>query len=156
MAEALEEQRQFNEYEALGFEDRLALLVDREATVRSNHRLSLRLKKAKLRITATIEDVDFRHPRGLDKAVVLSFATCQWIRQHHNCLIIGPTGVGKSYLACALVHKACCEGFRVLNIRTSRIIEELIMPRPMAVTGNCSWPTPGSTCSSSTTGGWRP
>lgn len=129
MAQALEEQRQSNEYEALGFEDRLALLVDREATVRSNHRLSLRLKKAKLRLTATIEDVDFRHPRGLEKALVLSLATCQWIRQHHNCLITGPTGVGKSYLACALAHKACREGFRALYIRTSRLFEELSMAK---------------------------
>lgn len=129
MAQGLEEQRQSRQYDTLGFEERLALLVDREATVRDNHRLQLRLKKAKLRQTATIEDMDYRHPRGLDKAAVLSLASCQWIRQHQNCLITGPTGVGKSYLACALAHKACSEGFRALYVRTSRIFEELSMAK---------------------------
>ena len=129
MAQGLEEQRQSRQYDTLGFEERLALLVDREATVRDNHRLQLRLKKAKLRQTATIEDMDYRHPRGLDKATVLSLASCQWIRQHQNCLITGPTGVGKSYLACALAHKACSEGFRAFYARTSRIFEELGMAR---------------------------
>jgi DNA replication protein DnaC len=129
MAKALEEQRQSNKYESLGFEDRLALLVDHEATARGNHRLHLRLKKAKLRLTATVEDIDFRHPRGLEKAVVLTLANCHWIRQHQNVLITGPTGVGKSYLACALAHKACREGYRALYVRTPRIFEELAMAK---------------------------
>lgn len=129
MAQGLEEQRQSRQYDTLGFEERLALLVDREATVRDNHRLQLCLKKAKLRQNATIEDMDYRHPRGLDKATVLALASCQWIRQHQNCLITGPTGVGKSYLACALAHKACSEGFRAFYVRTSRIFEELSMAK---------------------------
>ena len=101
MAKALEEQNGSSQYEALTFADRLGLLVDRECAERDSNRLRLRLHKAKLRLTATIEDVDFRHPRDLDKSLVMALAGCQWIREHHNCLIIGPTGVGKSYLACA-------------------------------------------------------
>jgi len=72
---------------------------------------------AGLRHTATVEDIDYRHPRGLDKAALLALASCQWIRDHHNCLITGPTGVGKSYLACALAHKACREAYSALYLR---------------------------------------
>lgn len=124
MAKALQEQAQMPQCDALSFEDRFALLVDREATERENSRLQGRLKMAKLRLTATIEDIDYRHPRGLDKALVLSLASCQWIRAHHNCIVIGPTGVGKSYLACALAHKACREGYKTRYIRAPRLFEE--------------------------------
>jgi DNA replication protein DnaC len=113
----------------LSFEDRFALLVDREATERENSRLQGRLKMAKLRLTATIEDIDYRHPRGLDKALVLSLASCQWIRAHHNCIVIGPTGVGKSYLACALAHKACREGYKTRYIRAPRLFEEFAVAK---------------------------
>ena len=125
MAKALEEQNGSSQYEALTFADRLGLLVDRECAERDSNRLRLRLHKAKLRLTATIEDVDFRHPRDLDKSLVMALAGCQWIREHHNCLIIGPTGVGKSYLACALAHKACREGYRALYLRTPRLFDDL-------------------------------
>ena len=124
MAKALQEQAQMPQCDALSFEDRFALLVDREATERENTRLQGRLKMAKLRLTATIEDIDYRHPRGLDKALVLSLASCQWIRKHDNCIVIGPTGVGKSYLACALAHKACREGYKTRYIRAPRLFEE--------------------------------
>lgn len=129
MARALEEQSNSREYERLTFEDRLALLVDRETTERDNHRLQARLRTAKLRHTATVEDIDFRHPRGLDKALLLFLAGCHWIRDHQNCLITGPTGVGKSYLACALAHKACREGYRALYIRAPRLFDELTIAR---------------------------
>jgi DNA replication protein DnaC len=152
MAKALEEQNGSSQYEALNFQDRLGLLVDRECTQRDNTRLRLRLKQAKLRLTATIEDVDYRYPRGLDKSMLLSLAGCQWIREHHNCLIIGPTGVGKSYLACALAHKACRAGYRALYLRAPRLFDIWPSLTPMAATGKSSPPTPGSTCSSSTTG----
>lgn len=125
MARALEEQMGSSEYESLEFGDRLALLVDREFAERDSNRLRLRLKQAKLRMTATIEDVDFHHPRSLDKQLVLSLANCQWIRKHDNVLVTGPTGVGKSYLACAMAHKACQEGFRVLYLRAPRLFDEL-------------------------------
>ena len=129
MAKALEEQDGSPKYERLDFLDRLALLVDRESAERDTNRLRLRLKQARLRLTATVEDVDFRHPRGLDKSLVLALAGCRWIREHHNVIITGPTGVGKSYLACALAHKACREGFRVLYLRAPRLFDDLALAK---------------------------
>ena len=102
----LKEQMNSSEVDRLSFEDRLGLLVDRQITDRENHQLAARLKKARLRQNACVEDVDFRHRRGLDQAQFLQLAQCAWIKEHHNVLIIGPTGVGKTYLACALAHKA--------------------------------------------------
>lgn len=125
MAKAFEEQNGSSQYDALVFGDRLGLLVDRECAERDSNRLRIRLKQAKLRLTAAIEDVDFRHPRGLDKSLVLTLAGCQWIRERHNVIITGPTGVGKSYLACALAHKACQEGFRTLYLRAPRLFDDL-------------------------------
>lgn len=129
MAKALQEQAEMPQCDAMSFEDRFGLLVDREATERENGRLQGRLKKAKLRLAATIEDIDYRHPRGLDKALLLSLASCQWIRAHQNCIVIGPTGVGKSYLACALAHKACREGYRTLYVRAPRLFEEFTVAK---------------------------
>jgi len=129
MAKALREQMDLPECATLTFEERLGLLVDREATERENTRMNARLKRAKLRHTATIEDIDYRHPRGLDKATLLSLASCQWIRDRHDCLITGPTGVGKSYLACALAHKACREGYSALYRRASHLFEELAIAK---------------------------
>jgi len=127
MAKALREQFQNQAATTLSFEERLGLLIDREMTERENKRLATRLRTAKLRISAAIEDIDFRQPRGLDKALVLSLASNQWITEHHNLLIIGPTGVGKSYLACALSHKACRDGHVVLYQRLPRLLEELAL-----------------------------
>ena len=127
MAKAMREQLQNQKATALNFEERLGLLVDREITERENRRLVTRLKAAKLRLSAAIEDIDFRQPRGLDKSLVLSLASNQWITEHHNLLIIGPTGVGKSYLACALSHKACRDGHGVLYQRLPRLLEELAL-----------------------------
>ncbi len=129
MARALEEQNRCADYDDLSFADRLALLVDQESAERDGTRLRLRRKQAKLRLTAAIEDVDFRHARGLDKSLVLSLAGCQWIREHHNVLVTGPTGVGKSYLACALAHKACREGYRALYLRAPRLFDDLALGR---------------------------
>jgi DNA replication protein DnaC len=129
MAKALREQMDMPECASLTFEERLGLLVDREATERENSRMNARLKRARLRHTATVEDIDYHHPRGLDKAAFLALASCQWIRDRHNCLITGPTGVGKSYLACALAHKACREGYSVLYLRTCRLFEELAISK---------------------------
>lgn len=127
MAKALREQLQNQKATALSFEERLGLLIDREMTERENKRLATRLRTAKLRISAAIEDIDFRQPRGLDKALLLSLASNQWITEHHNLLIIGPTGVGKSYLACALSHKACRDGHVVMYQRLPRLLEELAL-----------------------------
>ena len=125
MVKALTEQQQMAEVDSLGFEERLGLLVDREATERENRKLATRLKKAKLRQSASIEDLDFRKNRGMDKAMILSLAACAWISKGINILICGPTGVGKSYLACAMAHKACLEGYTALYLRLPRLFEEL-------------------------------
>lgn len=125
MVKALTEQRQMSEIDSLGFEERLGLLVDRETTERENRKLATRLKKAKLRQSASVEDIDFRRARGLDKTLILSLAACAWITKGINVLICGPTGVGKSYLACALAHKACLEGYTALYLRLPRLFEEL-------------------------------
>lgn len=125
MAKALDAQRAMAEIEDLAFEERLGLMLDRELTERENRRLGTRLKKARLRHACCIEDLDFRTPRGLDKALILSLAACAWIAKGINVLITGPTGVGKSYLACALGHKACLEGHSVLYLRLPRLLEEL-------------------------------
>lgn len=125
MLKALSEQQQMPEIDTLGFEERLGLLIDREVTERENRRLETRLKKAKLRHSCCIEDLDFKASRGLDKALILSLATCTWIARGINVLICGPTGIGKSYLACALGHKACLEGYSTLYLRLPRLFEEL-------------------------------
>lgn len=129
MAKALAEQLKMPDIEALSFEERLGLLVDRELTERENRRLGTRLKKAKLRQSACVEDIDFRHPRKLDKALVMKLAGCQWLTDHLNLIVTGPTGVGKSYIACALAHKACLEGFTALYVRLPRLLEELAVAR---------------------------
>jgi DNA replication protein DnaC len=125
MLRGLEEQLASSEYESLSFDERFGLLVDRETIERENSRLKTRLKQAKLRQQACFEDIDFRYPRGLDKSMILSLGTCRWIRDHQNVIITGATGVGKSYLACALAHKACMEGYKVRYYRSSRLFRDL-------------------------------
>lgn len=125
MLKGLEEQHSSSEYETLSFDERLGLLVDREATERENRRLKTRLKQAKLRQQACFEDIDYHHPRELDKSMMLSLGTCRWIKEHQNLLITGPTGVGKSYIACALAHRACLEGYKVRYYRVSRLFRDL-------------------------------
>jgi DNA replication protein DnaC len=127
MAKALREQLQNQAATSLSFEERLGLIVDREMTERENKRLATRLRTAKLRMSASVEDIDFRQPRGLDKSLILSLASNQWITEHHNLLVIGPTGAGKSYLACALSHKACRDGHVVVYQRLPRLLEDLAL-----------------------------
>lgn len=128
MAKSLEEQLQMPDIEELRFEDRLALLIDREVTERNYRRQQSRLRKAKLRQkNACIEDIDFRARRGMDKELVLHLSSCEWIRQHRNVLITGPTGVGKTFLACALAQKACREGYTVQYLRLPRLLEDLAL-----------------------------
>ena len=129
MATALREQLEQSQYHELGFEDRLGLLVDREASWRENRRLATRLKAARLRHQATIEDIDFRAPRGLDRAVVLSLAQAGWVASHHNLLLTGATGVGKSFVCCALAHAAVRQGHTALYVRTPRLLSDLAVTR---------------------------
>jgi len=113
----------------LSREDWLGLLLEREVTARDNKRLSRRLSQARLRQNALVEDTDFRAPRGLDRALFHQLAGCDWIRHSQHLVISGPTGVGKSWLACALGHKACREGFSVLYRRAPRLFAELAVAR---------------------------
>jgi DNA replication protein DnaC len=124
MYHALVEQMQMPESAALTFEERLGLLVDRECTEREERRLTTRLRQAKLRQPACLEDLDYRQPRGLEKSLMTTLATCQWIRDRHNVLITGPTGIGKTWLACALGQKACRDGFTALYLRLPRLLQE--------------------------------
>lgn len=125
MARALQEQMHMPEIDSLSFEERLGLLVDRELTDRENRRLKDRLSKAKLRQNAAIEDIDYRHSRGLDRALFTRLASVTWIGKHQNVLIIGPTGCGKTFVACALAQKACREGYGALYTRMPRLFHDL-------------------------------
>jgi DNA replication protein DnaC len=129
MAAALDEQMQMNSLGDLGFEERLGLLLDREMAVRQTRRMNTRLRKAKLRQDGCIEDINFRHPRGLDKSLVMKLAGCEWIKEHHNLFITGPTGVGKTYLACAFAQKACREGYSTLYLRVTKLFEDLALAK---------------------------
>ncbi len=129
MAAALAEQRAMPDIEELAFEERLGLLIDREVTERENRRLSRCLRRAKLKHNAALEDIDYRHPRGLDKSLIQSLAACQWVSEHLNILITGPTGVGKIWLACALAQKACREGHTALYLRLPRLLQEMAIAK---------------------------
>jgi DNA replication protein DnaC len=113
----------------LSFEDRLGLLVDREADARDSRRLATRLKAAKLRYPAAVEDLDFRSPRGLNRAAVLGLAQGSWVAHHHNLVVTGPTGVGKSFLACALANAALRQGHTAFYARTPRLLDDLALGR---------------------------
>jgi len=125
MYKALIEQMRLPEVAALSFEERLGLLADRELTERQDRRLKTRLREAKLKHNACVEDLDYRAPRGLDRALLLQLATCRWIHDGLNLLINGPTGVGKTWIACALAQKACREGYSALYLRLPRLFEAL-------------------------------
>jgi DNA replication protein DnaC len=129
MADAFTELQNAPDDAELTREDWLGLLVDREATSRENKRLARRLRDAKLRQAAIVEDVNLHAPRGLDRALFQKLVTCEWLRDHHHLVVIGPTGIGKSWLACALGHKACREGFSVLYKRASRLFGDLAQAR---------------------------
>lgn len=128
MKEALKEQLEQGPSD-LSFEDRIALLVDREWLMRENKRLSRRLRDAKLKQTACIENIDFKHPRELEKAHIMELAQGRWITEHRNVLITGPTGTGKTFLACALAHHGCLKGFSSRYYRLPRLLQDLHIAR---------------------------
>ena len=129
MAKALDEQRNQRNVDGLSFEERLGLLVDREAVERETKRLVTRLKSANLRQSATIEDLDTKASRGLDKALFAKLASGEWIARRQDLLITGKTGTGKSWLACALGHKACRDDLSTLYWRVPRLMDALAMAR---------------------------
>ena len=129
MAAALEEQMRMPDLEGLAFEDRLGLLLERETTYREDRRLQRLLQAARLRLPASVEAIDFRTPRGLDRSLILRLAGCQWVRDHQGVLISGATGTGKSFLASALGHAACRHGLSTRYARFSRLLGELALAR---------------------------
>lgn len=129
MLKALQEQLQMPDSDRLDFLERLGLLLDREISERDNRRLTTRLRSAKLKQAACLEDLDLNTPRQLDRALVHKLAGCHWVAEHLNILITGPTGVGKSFLACALAQKACRDGYKASYQRLPRLLAELEMAR---------------------------
>ena len=129
MAAALAEQHEQASYTGLGFDERLGLLVDRELTARASRRMDRCLKAARLRAPAAVEDIDFRHPRGLDRTQILGLAQAHWVAHHRAVVITGPTGTGKTYLACALAHAAIRNGHTALYQRAPRMLDDLAIAR---------------------------
>jgi len=124
---ALEEQYQNPQYAELSFEERLGLLVDVETTRRKNNRLQRRIKAARFPLQATIQDLDLSPTRGLKRAQVLELAQAEWVRRHLNTLVLGATGAGKTFLACALGRTACEAEFNVRYVRTSRLLQSIAL-----------------------------
>jgi hypothetical protein len=129
MAAALAEQNEQAGYAGLGFDERLGLLVDRELTDRASRRIQRSLKAARLRVPAAVEDIDFRHPRGLDRAQILDLAQAHWASNRRSIVITGPTGTGKTYLACALANAAIRNSHTALYQRAPRMLDELAIAR---------------------------
>jgi len=129
MAKAFAEIRASGEAEGLNHPEWLGLLLDREASWRRDKRLNARLRYAKLRQQAAIEDVDYRSPRGLDRALFQKLARGEWLDRHENLLVTGPTGTGKTWLSCALGHRACRDNRSVLYQRVPRLLENLGLAR---------------------------
>lgn len=128
MAKALEHQLTLQDCHDLSFEDRLGLIVDQELTYRENRKLAVRLKGANLK-KACIENINYKKQRGLEKSTVKQLATCDWVRQKRNVLVHGPTGIGKTYVCCALAHQSCQHGFTALYERVPRLVHSLMVAR---------------------------
>jgi DNA replication protein DnaC len=129
MAKGFQEMTNNAEAGALEHAEWLGLLLEHEATLRRQKRFEARARTARLRHPASVEDVDYRAARGLDRALFLKLAGCDWIREHRNILLTGPCGIGKSWLACALGHKACRENLSVLYHRLPRLLAAIALAR---------------------------
>lgn len=127
--DALQEQAESTRYNELSFEERLALLVEREHVRRRDRAFNKRIKDARFKQRATIEEIDFSQKRKLDKSQLLSLAQCTWILEKHNIIVSGPTGVGKTFLACALATGACRQGFTALYTKASTLVSDLAVAR---------------------------
>lgn len=136
MATGYVEQQQKPDITELGFDERFGLLVDAEHLARENRRIKLRMREAKLKLgQACVEDIDYAPQRGLDKSTIRQLATCSWIEEHQGVIVSGPTGTGKTYIACALANQACRKGYRVLYCRASRLFDELVLSRASGMYG---------------------
>ena len=125
MADAFRVQLETTDSHALTFEERFAMLVDQQWLWKENRALARRLRYARLKEKGVIEDIDYQHPRGLDRKLIRTLATSEWVRQHQHILLLGPTGTGKTWLACALAQKACRDGFTILHKRAAELFREL-------------------------------
>ena len=125
MAQALEEQRRSKDIADLDFEARFGLLVERQWLWKENRGMERRLQAAQLKQTASLEDIDYRHPRGLKRAHIDQLRASRWLEEHRNCLVTGPTGAGKTYLACALGHQACRQGHRTIYYYAPKLFRAL-------------------------------
>lgn len=125
MADGFRAQLQTTESHQLSFEERFALLVDQQWLWKQNRALERRLQLAKLKQKAVIEDVNYQQPRGLDRKLLRTLASSEWVRQKLNIVFTGPTGVGKSWIGCALAQKACRDGFSILHKKISELFREL-------------------------------
>lgn len=127
MAEAFRAQLETTDASQLSFEERFAMLVDQQWLWKENRALARRLRAAKLKERGVLEDIDYQHPRGLDRKLIRTLASSEWVRQHQNLLLIGPTGIGKTWLGCALAQKACRDGFTILHKRSSELFRDFAM-----------------------------
>lgn len=129
MAKAFREWCESTKKQEVSLEDFMGFLTDAEWVYRQNRKLQIRLTSAKLKMSACVEDIDYSHARGLSKSVMLELSSSKWVQQHQNVILTGPTGLGKSYLACALAQKACRDGFTVVYRRATRLFDELSTAR---------------------------
>ena len=131
MAGCLEEQMNMADIGSYSFDDRLGMMVDREVIARENRLLVRRIRKAGLRTNACMEDIDYRAGRGLDRSMMMSLASCRWVHDHRGLMITGPTGAGKTWIACALAHKACLEGYTARYRRLPNLLRDLDAAREL-------------------------
>jgi DNA replication protein DnaC len=129
MRDAFTEQLELPTYASLSFEERFGMLTDREWTDRENRKLTRRMKAARLKIHACLEEVDYSHPRGLDESLVRSLASCEWVRSHSSVLITGKTGTGKTFIACALADRAVRSGYTALYYRAPRLFSDVLIAK---------------------------
>ena len=129
MAEAFTDQLKQPDMDKLSFAERFGLIVDRQWTWKENNRMERYLKNARMKLNACVEDIDYKIPRGIDRSVMMSLISCDWVKRHHNIIITGPTGAGKTFLACALTNKACREGYRALYLRSPKFSYQMALAK---------------------------